>query len=221
MDNPGLNDAEHHAALRSLDRINDLFGVNRHLWQTIQRTTRRPVQSLLDVGVGGGGFLRHVARQSLLPSRLIALDFSLRALMNGEARARTDPIDYREPMFRWTCADARRLPLSDGSVDVVTCSLFLHHFDEADIERILREFRRVARIGIVIGDLVRSRTSLAMTWLATRLLTRSRVVHVDSALSVRAALVPDELRALADQAGLRGAGIRRRFPFRMVLTWRR
>jgi hypothetical protein len=60
-----------------------------------------------------------------------------------------------------------------------------------------------------------------MTWMMTRAFSRSRVFHHDGPVSVRAAYTPDELRALAQAAGLQGARVRRQAPWRMVLTWQR
>ncbi len=77
-------------------------------------------------------------------------------------------------VIRWLPADARNIPLADDSIDIVTCSLFLHHFGEADAVLVLREAARVARLGIVIDDLSRSRVALVLTWFATRILSRSR-----------------------------------------------
>jgi hypothetical protein len=69
--------------------------------------------------------------------------------------------------------------------------------------------RATARLGVVINDLLRSRLTLAMVWLATRLFTRHRFARHDGPLSVRRAYSPDELRALATRAGLARLDVRR------------
>jgi hypothetical protein len=56
---------------------------------------------------------------------------------------------------------------------------------------------------------------------ATRLLTTSYVVHNDGPLSVEAAWTMAEAQRLAEEAGLPGARISWRWPFRFLLTWRR
>ena len=55
----------------------------------------------------------------------------------------------------------------------------------------------------------------------TRLLSRSWVVHTDGPRSVAGAFTVAELRELAAEAGLVGAEVAWRWPFRMLLTWRR
>src|SRR5262249_34208718 len=117
--------------------------------------------------------------------------------------------------------DARFIPLADSAVDVVTCSLFLHHLDPPDVVGVFREAARVARRGVVAGDVTRSWPAWLITWIMTRVLSRSRFFHVDGPRSVRAAYTPGELLSLARSAGLADARVRRTFPFRMILTWQK
>jgi hypothetical protein len=57
--------------------------------------------------------------------------------------------------------------------------------------------------------------------LGSRVLTTSHVVHVDGPRSVEGAFTRAEALALAERAGLNGARVSRRWPFRWLLTWRR
>jgi len=74
---------------------------------------------------------------------------------------------------------------------------------------------------VLINDLVRARSGLILAYVATRLLTSSRVVHADGPQSVRAALTLNEVRALAERAGLDNCSLVRRWPCRFLLTWMR
>jgi hypothetical protein len=56
---------------------------------------------------------------------------------------------------------------------------------------------------------------------AGRILTTSDVVHVDGPRSVEGAFTMEEARALAERAGLHGATVRWRWPFRYLLKWDR
>lgn len=211
MDDPSLDPREHRAALRGLDLSNDLLGANRVLFGRV-RAIGGNSSSVLDLGAGGCGLLRYIRRREGSGSirTLIALDRSVSALKIAAGG-----------QYRRVAGDARRIPLPDGAVDVVVSSLLLHHFDDDDVVGILRESARVAARGVVMADLTRSRPAEWVTWLASRLATRSRVFRTDGPRSVRAAYRPDELAALAERAGLCGVNIRRRFPFRMVLSWRK
>jgi len=111
-------------------------------------------------------------------------------------------------------------PIPDG-YDVVTASLFLHHLDDAPALALLARMARAAGQLVVINDLERSRRGWLLARAATRALTRSRVVHADGPASVRSAYTMQELSRMAEQAGLHGARISRRWPCRMQLSWRK
>jgi SAM-dependent methyltransferase len=215
MDDPGLDAGVHAHALRSLNRVNRLLAVDLGLYAGVRQLGPVDRMSVLDLGAGGGGFLDYLSRRRGGTGRpvLVGLDRSAFALRQARA--------WYDGGIRSLLADALRVPLADNSVDVVTCSLFLHHFDEPDAVAILREAARVARRGIVVGDLTRSWLALVLTWLATRMVSRSPVFHVDGTRSVRAAFRVDEVADLARRAGLAGASVRRRFPFRLMLIWRK
>ncbi len=105
--------------------------------------------------------------------------------------------------------------------DVVMCSLFLHHLGEEEAVGFLRWAAATAAHQVLVNDLERSGPGLALAHVAVRLLTTSDVVHVDGPRSVESAFTMAEARALAERAGLRGAVVRWRWPFRYLLTWSR
>ena len=93
--------------------------------------------------------------------------------------------------------DGRRLDFPDRSFDLAHCSLVLHHLEPEAAVELLREMGRVARIGVVINDLDRTRLDLAGALLLARLATRNRYSRNDGPLSVRRAYrVPEVVRLL-------------------------
>lgn len=153
--------------------------------------------SLLDVGGGDGrglsGVVSWAARQRL-QCRGILLDRSKPILQLACKRG--------QPAIWVLRGDACQLPLADNSVDVVTCSLVLHHFAPAPARRLLREMARVARTGIVLDDLLRSHVGLFGAWAMSRLLTSNRLTRHDAPLSVRRAFRSTELATLLAGAAL-------------------
>jgi SAM-dependent methyltransferase len=121
-----------------------------------------------------------------------------------------------ERRLRLACADVDRPPFRDGSFDYVTCALFFHHLTDDRIVATLRSFDRLARRGIVVNDLIRSRRAFLWTWLLTW--PFHPVLHHDGPLSVRRALTPGEMRTLAAAAGLPWLTVRRHFGHRMTLA---
>ena len=81
----------------------------------------------------------------------------------------------------------------------------------------------------VIGVLVPERTtgySVTIKRITLQRISPSRrqfciVARVDGPLSVRAAFSTQEVRALAEQAGMVSAQVCRRWPWRFLLTWKR
>ena len=90
-----------------------------------------------------------------------------------------------------------------GAFDVVHASLLVHHLEPPVARAVLTEMARVARLGVVLNDLVRRRRSWLGAWLLTRVMTRH-----DAPLSVRRAYTIAEMTALLAAAGLR---VERRF----------
>ena len=88
---------------------------------------------------------------------------------------------------------------------MVSCSLFLHHLDNDSVVSLLANMEAAARRLVLVNDLSRSRFNFVGVWLATRLLTRSRIVRFDGPASVRSAFTPAEAIALAARAGLHRA----------------
>lgn len=220
MDDPALPAEEHRRALAGLARLNSLSDSVGVLWPDVQKLARelgRPVR-ILDVATGSGDVplgLWKRANRAGIALELSACDLSPVALDVAQSRALSVGA-----AVRYFVADALGDPLPSG-FDIVICSLFLHHLT-VDQAVILLARCAAATDGLVlVNDLARSRWNLSLVWLATRLLTRSYVVHTDGPLSVRAAFTVTEATALALRAGLTGATVAGRFPCRWLLTWRK
>jgi 2-polyprenyl-3-methyl-5-hydroxy-6-metoxy-1,4-benzoquinol methylase len=82
-----------------------------------------------------------------------------------------------------------------GGFDIVTCSLFLHHLEPAEVVRLLSNMAAAAPL-MVVSDLRRNLCGYALAHAASRLLTTSRVVHADAPRSVANAFSIAEMRDL-------------------------
>ena len=74
---------------------------------------------------------------------------------------------------------------------------------------------------VLLNDLDRSRFSFLAVWAGCHLVTRSRIVRFDGPASVRSAFTAEEAKDLAERAGLAGASVRKQFPCRYLLSWKR
>jgi len=223
MDDPNVDQHAHRAALAALRRSNQWLGIDALLVRAVAAVASTNEARILEVGVGSGSLIEALAadgQRTKEQHRLIGLDRSPFAVANAQAHlGQSRPTLNRAVEF--AVGDALQLPFADQSVDIVICSLLLHHFDPDDAVRLLQEAARVARHAVVVCDLDRSAFAWLLTWVVTRLLSRSRLFHVDGPRSVRAAYRPAELLRLAAQAGLGTATVRKVFPFRWTMIWRR
>ena len=220
MDDPALDAADHRHALAGLARINALSRAGARLWtHLLPLIGPRKRATILDVAAGSADVLIDLvarARRSGVTLEPQALDVSAEAISVAAARARSAGVELITNK-----RDALRdgLGLPDASVDIVVCSLFLHHLQRAHAVSLLREMARVARAGVAVSDLVRSRRAVIAAALAGRALTRSPIVHVDAVRSVRGAFTTDEMRSMAAEAGMAGAAVIPTWPLRMTLAW--
>jgi 2-polyprenyl-3-methyl-5-hydroxy-6-metoxy-1,4-benzoquinol methylase len=221
MDQPGLDPRSHTRALRGLARVNFWSGSAGIVWPPVAGLARRlgnPGLRVLDVATGAGDIpirLWRRARRAGIRLELAGCDVSPVAIQHARARAAAAGAEVH-----FFVADVLRQELPPG-YDVVMCSLFLHHLSEEQARSFLRRAARAARHMVLVNDLVRSLAGLTLAHLGVRLLTTSPVVHVDGPRSVEGAFTPAEAVALAEGAGLRGATVARRWPFRYLLTWSR
>jgi len=214
MDDPQISHRAHQHALSGLARLNRFSFIDRTVWNAIVPFADDRPMRVLDIAAGSGDLvikLAQRARRSKKPIEFTACDISPLAAKVTAERALSAGLEITTIQ-----ADITKDSI-EGTYDIVMCHLFLHHLDEPQIVNLLVKMRQLATKGVIITDLLRTRRGYTLAYLASRLLTRSRVVHVDALLSVRAALASDELRALAHEAGYEDATFETIFPERMLL----
>ncbi|HZH90721.1 MAG TPA: methyltransferase domain-containing protein [Pyrinomonadaceae bacterium] len=218
LDKGDYTPEEYEGCLVELRRINAWLGDARALRASLVSEIERAGLesfSLLDVGAGSGELLRVAAREARgrgWRARLVGLELnerSARAILE-ESRGFAEIGAVR--------GDAFHLPFADGAFDYVICSLFTHHFHDEGVVEILREFKRVARRRLFVIDLHRHAVAYFLYTTVGRLLLHNRLIREDGALSIRRSFRGGELRRLAEAAGLANVEVRRRFPFRLVLS---
>lgn len=223
MDEPDLDPARHRHALVGLQRLNRWSGSARLLWQPIaemaRATGRQRRISVMDVATGAGDNLIEIARLAQrtpggIDLELAGCDISARAAEYAEANAASAGVDIRVFPLDVLSAD-----LPQG-YDVVMCSLFLHHLTTDQAVVLLQRMKESARRLVVIVDLRRHRAGYVAALAASRVLTRSDVVHVDALRSVRAAFTIPEVDSLIRRAGLYGATVKPCRPFRFTAVWK-
>ncbi len=203
-------------SLRDIERINRYLNgtqpVEDEIWRQIEARGMRKV-TILDIGCGSAFLPRALvkaARERDIEIQVIALDVNeLHLKIAREMTAGFPEIQFLE-------ASAFQIPLEDKSVDFVVSTLFLHHFRAPQIQELLHEFQRVAKMGIVMGDIVRDAVPLWFFRLVRPVFARSFLTRLDGQTSLYRAYTPREMREITHSLGCR---VEAYFPYRMNIIW--
>jgi hypothetical protein len=216
LDDPNADPALSLRSLRDIALANRFFGGRDAVVNTLRAVlATRPAGdaplTLLDIGTGLGDIpaaAERVARARGVALRTIGLERA--PLLAGAAATRCT---------HGLAADAMQLPFATGSIDIVTMSQVLHHFDGAEAEHLLQECTRVARVAVIVGDLRRSWLAVAGLWVSSFALGFHPVSRHDGVLSVLRGYTRDELQALVERATRCPATVRHRLGFRVTAHW--
>ncbi|MBC7895018.1 MAG: methyltransferase domain-containing protein [Cytophagaceae bacterium] len=213
LDAPDIDTALRERSHRDIDLSNRLLGGTRALSLALhQAFAHAPPRtlSLLDVGSGSGENLllaRRLARKAGVTLRPFALDIDERLARRSTMQGAS------------VCGSATALPFADGAVDVVVCSLLVHHFCGDDLTQVVRELHRVARYRVIIHDLRRSWIAAGGLWVASFPLGFHPVSRHDGMTSVMRGFTAGELESLIAQVTGSSPEVSHRLGYRLVASW--
>lgn len=200
------------SSLADLRHINSWFGGTRTTIRLLRRVARETGQnqlSLLEVGSGLGDV--PLAAQRALAKSGVALRVALldRLWTHLPANGALS-----------VAGDVMQMPFPNNTFDVVSCTLFAHHFDPQSLLRLCAEALRVSRQAVLINDLIRSRLHVGLVYLGLPLF-RSRITWHDAPASVRNAYTVSEMRSLLSQLPASRIAISPYYLFRMgAVIWK-
>jgi ubiquinone/menaquinone biosynthesis C-methylase UbiE len=191
LDGADPRDAEPN--LRDIVRLNRDFGGHAIVRELLKRVAKPDdAFSMLDVGAASGDTAFLVAK--FYPNATV-VSFD------------RNPVNLRSAPRPKALGDAFQLPFADKSFDFVFCSLFLHHFGDEQAMELLSAFGRLARKAVLISDLERHLFPFIFLPVTKWIYNWHWMTVHDGTLSIRAAFTGDELRGLAERAGLRGVRV--------------
>jgi 2-polyprenyl-3-methyl-5-hydroxy-6-metoxy-1,4-benzoquinol methylase len=219
MDEPSVSAGSLIATLKGLHRVNIVTLSARLMWPDLVAAARRqPNRSIrvLDVASGGGDVPVALWKRAVRAGLKVEIDgcdvspvaVRYAAEAAEKAGARVGFFVHRVP------GD----PLPDG-YDMIMSTLFLHHLGDEDAEAFLRDAAAKCRDRVVIQDLIRSPLSYWFARLGTTFLLLNEICRLDGRTSVESAFTRREATALAKAAGLEGAEVIARMPFRYLIRW--
>jgi len=215
LDDPAADPAAVAESLRHIARANRWLGgadaVRFGLMRLLRDVPRGARLTLLDLGTGAGDLpgaaVEWAARRGI---ELVPIGLERSPVAATLARSGGVPTAVG-------CVSA--LPFAPKSVDVVLASQLAHHLAPASLVGLAGDCTRLARIGVVVADLRRSRLAALGFPIAGRLLRFDRNTLRDGVTSIRRGFRASELRALLAAAGV-NAAVHARPGWRLVATWR-
>lgn len=216
LDDPATDPALARRSLQDITRSNIWFGgasaVIAELMPILHtaRDSGAPL-TLLDVGTGAGDIpelARRVAGRNGV--KLLTMGLEVTPALAAASRPRSgDAI----------AGSALALPFASHSVDIVTCSQVLHHFEAADGARLIAELHRVARVRVVVADVRRAWGAAIGFWFASHALRFHPITRRDGVVSVLRGFRARELSAAVFAATGCRPSVRNRRGFRVTASW--
>lgn len=143
-------------ALDKIASINQLLGGNKVTLSGIKTLIKeRPRDQeicIVDIGCGNGDMLRALAKyagENGLKFSLIGIDANAFTIQHAES------LSSAYTNIRYECKDIFKDEID--KCDILICTLTLHHFKDDELLMLMQNFIRVAKVGVVINDLHRSR----------------------------------------------------------------
>ena len=217
LDDPALPSAVATHSLKDIALANTLFGGTRAVLAEARETFAQQralgVRSLtlLDVGAGLGNIP--------LALRQEAMRYGIQLQTIGLEITHAMAVVARQNDLATVAGDARALPFPKHSIDVITCSLVLHHLDDADALVMLRECSRVAKVRVIVSDLRRSWLAIMLLWLLSFPLRFHPISRHDGVLSIRRGFTVQELRTLIEHAVRCTPRCVTRIGWRLTASW--
>ncbi|MBL7849658.1 MAG: methyltransferase domain-containing protein [Cyclobacteriaceae bacterium] len=190
--------------LKDLDIINRLLGGNAVTLTGLKEMMESRGSSgvplrIADLGCGSGDLLRRLARyarKNSIPVQLFGID----ANPSIAAYASRHCADY--PEITIEAVDVLSDEFAARSYDIISGTLFFHHFDDDTLVRLLPRLVSQAKYGVLINDIHRHWFAYhSIKWL-TRWFSSSPMVHYDAPLSVSRAFTRGDWKRLTARSGI-------------------
>ena len=167
--------------------------------------------TVADLGCGGGDMLIVMAdwaRKKGINGQFIGIDANDFMIDFGTERtAQHLNISYLHQ-------DIYSEKFKEKSFDIVTMTLFCHHFSDENLITIFKQLKKQTRIGIVINDIHRHWFAYhSIAWI-TKFFLKSYLVKNDAKLSVWRAFIREDLEKIIQKSGFTKYSIRWKWAFR-------
>ncbi|UII75785.1 methyltransferase domain-containing protein [Flagellimonas sp. HMM57] len=183
MDDANLEYDKLSEAYEDINRCNKMLGGDgitiNAVWNLIKPNTNKSY-TILDMGCGDGEILRKLS--TFLDKRgishsLVGIDLKEDLLRIAKEKSS----DFRSLQFKKM--DILKAD-SEFTCDILINTLTMHHFDEDRIDVFLRQFVKLARVGVVINDLQRSKLAYWLFHIFGLFFINTKVAKHDGLVSI-------------------------------------
>lgn len=203
MDDLECSGEELSQTLRELKTINYWLGGNHVTTNGLKKITSlfpKETYQIADIGCGGGDMIRIMDQWA--KSERKAVDFiGIDANPNIIEQAKVKLSDVTNVQWRVQNVFASEFPKE--KVDIITCTLFTHHFTDAELISLIHAFREKASLGLVINDLHRHWFAFHSIRILTKLFSKSPMVQNDASLSVMRSFRRSDLERILIASGIK------------------
>lgn len=215
MDDFNLQGEEMEALMTDLRCVNTLLGGTKITTNGIAILLKdhpkdTPVR-IIDIGCGDGALLRECAlwgRKNGFTLKLIGIDANENIIREGRLRSvEFDEIEYQ--VLNIFSDEIKAL-----QADICLCTLFLHHFPNAAILKILKRLTSQSRIGLVVNDLQRSAYAFHLFKLFSAIFIKTKIAKHDGLVSVARGFQKKELEVIGTEIPEATHQIRWKWAFR-------
>ena len=216
MDDPTLDEDRLQAALKDVTLVNRYLGGQQITIDGINHFTSKFPQktyTIVDLGCGDGAMLRKIAEyacKNKLDFQLLGLDLNAKSI----ALAKSKSVNY--PEIQFLQKDILELNQDTFSCDIVTSTLTMHHFTDAEIETFLKQFLAISKLGVVINDLQRSRVAYVLFKAFSAVFMKTYIARHDGLISIKRAFTKNELLTFTQKLPLESYKLKWRWAFRYL-----
>lgn len=203
--------------LRELNTINRRLGGNRISVSTFKKFAQNHDSIILaDLGCGGGDIMAEMASWSLkkgVKARFIGIDANEHIVEYAQKNTAAFPeITYQS-------INILDKEFANQTYDIIHCCLFTHHFTSKQLSQLFRQFKKQAKVGVIINDLHRHPLAYWSISLLTSLFSRSSMVKNDAAISVARGFKKKEIEEIMRNAGIEKYELSWKWAFRWRLVF--
>jgi SAM-dependent methyltransferase len=202
-------------ALDKIAKINQLLGGNKITLQGVekllQKKSKTEIITIVDLGCGNGDMLRMLAdygEELDLSIKLIGIDANAYTINH----AKNLSIHY--PNLSFFCEDVFDKSFEDLKCDIVLCTLFLHHFKDDNILKLLNHLYNKVTMGMVINDLQRNGLSYRLFQVVCFVFRLPKMTKLDGLTSILRGFKKKEMVDFAEKLNFQNHSIKWKWAFR-------